>query len=266
MAYDALATKSLTCNVDPACRAARDGIKRIYEAERDQLLPGMRQAAAAARQIANGSVSLNNGLARLEAGLDEARDGAAQIHDGHETLASEVDELEEGVEKLNEGTDELTDGTEQIADGTQEAQDAIEELEDGLEEASDYLLELGDEARDPSIGGFYLPEDAFEEDDLVSAIDLFLSDDSSTARLFVLDKIDAQERPAALRIAEVQEATDRALAGTALAGADVNITGSAPFNVNLHHLSQAEYWLVATVAQDADLIILNVKIRTLVAP
>ena len=266
MAYDALATKSLTCNVDPACRAARDGIKQIYEAQRDQLLPGMRQAAAAARQIANGTASLNGGMAQLEAGLARARDGASRMHEGHEELVSEVDELEEGVTKLNEGTDELTDGTEQIADGTQEAQDAIEDLEDGLEEASDYLLELGEEARDPAIGGFYLPEDAFEEDDLVSAIDLFLSDDSNTARLFVLDEVDAQERPAAVRIAEVQEATDRALAGTALAGADVYITGSAPFNVNLHDLSQADFWLVATVALIAVLIILIVMLRSLVAP
>lgn len=266
MAYDALATKSLTCNVDPACRAARDGIKQIYEAERDQLLPGMRQAASAARQIANGTASLNSGAARLEAGLDRARDGAARIHDGHELLVSEVDELEEGVKKLNDGTDELTDGTEQFADGTKEAENSIEELEEGLEEASDYLLELGDNAGDPSIGGFYLPEDAFEDDDLVSAVDLFLSDDSTTARLFVLDKVDAQERPAAIRIAEVEKATERALAGTALAGADVYITGSAPFNVNLHDLSQADFWLVATVALVAVLIILIVMLRSLVAP
>lgn len=188
------------------------------------------------------------------------------MHEGHEELVSEVDELEEGVEKLNDGTDELTEGTEQFADGTKEAEDSIEELEDGLDEASDYLLELGDNAGDPSIGGFYLPEDAFEDDDLVSAVDLFLSDDSSTARLFVLDKIDAQERPAAVRIAEVEKATERALAGTALAGAEVYITGSAPFNVNLHDLSQADFWLVAMVALIAVFIILIVMLRSFVAP
>ncbi|HUS22864.1 MAG TPA: MMPL family transporter [Aeromicrobium sp.] len=266
MAYDALATKSLTCNVDPACRAARDGIKQIYEAERDQLVPGMRQAAAAARQIANGSASLDGGMAQLEAGLARARDGASRIHDGHDLMASEVDELEEGVEKLNDATDKLTEGTGKVADGTEEAGDSMEELEDGLDEASDYLLELGDNAGDPSIGGFYLPEDAFEDDDLVSAVDLFLSDDSTTARLFVLDKVDAQERPAAIRIAEVEKAVDGALAGTALAGADVYITGSAPFNVNLHDLSQADFRLVATVALLAVLIILIVMLRSLVAP
>ena len=266
LAYDALATKSLTCNIDPACTAARDGIKQIYEAQRDQLLPGMRQAAAAARQIANGSASLDSGLAQLEAGLAQARDGTSQMRDGHELLVSEVDELKEGVEQLNDGTDELTEGTEQFADGTKEAEASIQELEDGLDEAADYLLELGDNAGDPSIGGFYLPEDAFEDDDLVSAVDLFLSDDSTTARLFVLDEVDGQANPAAVRIAEVEKATDRALAGTALAGADVYITGSAPFNANLNDLSQADFWLVASVALVAVLIILIVMLRSLVAP
>jgi RND superfamily putative drug exporter len=266
MAYDALATKSLTCNVDPACRAARDGIKQIYEAERDQLVPGMRQAAVAARQIANGSGSLNSGLARLEAGLAQARDGAAQMHHGHKELVSKVDELQGGVEKLNDATDKLTEGTGKVADGTAEAGDSMKELQDGLDEASDYLLELGDNAGDPSIGGFYLPKDAFEDDDLVSAVDLFLSKDSKTARLFVMDKVDALERPAAVRIAEVEKATHRALRGTALADANVYITGPAPFNDNLHDLSQADFRLVATVALVAVLVILMVMLRSLVAP
>jgi RND superfamily putative drug exporter len=164
------------------------------------------------------------------------------------------------------GTDELVDGTEQVADGTQQAADSIDELRDGLTEASDYLMELGDKAGDPSVGGFYLPDDAFADKDLVTAVDLFLSSDSKTARLFVLDKVDAQERPAAVRIAEVENATHRALAGTPLADAEVYITGTAPFNVDLHDLSQADFWLVATVALIAVLIILMVMLRSLVAP
>ena len=37
--------RSLTCGLDPVCRQARDGIRQVYEGERDQLLPGLRQAA-----------------------------------------------------------------------------------------------------------------------------------------------------------------------------------------------------------------------------
>lgn len=188
------------------------------------------------------------------------------MHDGHKTLVSEVDDLTDGVTKLNDATDKLKEGTGKVSDGTQEAADSVKDLQDGLDEASDYLLQLGDEARDPSIGGFYLPEDAFEDDDLVTAVDLFLSKDNKTARLFVLDKADAQERPAAVRIAAVREATQRALVGTPLAGAKVSMTGTAPFNVDLHDLSQADFRLVAAVALIAVLIILMVMLRSVVAP
>jgi RND superfamily putative drug exporter len=266
MAYDALATKSLTCNVDPACRAARDGIKQIYEAERDQLVPGLRQASAAARSIADGSASLEAGLAQLEDGLGEARDGAAQMEDGQKLMASRLGDLADGADELHDGTGELVDGTAQVSDGTQQAADAIDDLSDGLAEASDYLLELGDGARDPSVGGFYLPEDAFENDDLVSAISLFLSDDSKTARLFVLDEVDAQERVAAIRIGEVEAAAKRALAGTPLEDADIYLTGTAPFNVDLHDLSANDFALVASVALISVLLILIVMLRSLIAP
>lgn len=266
LAYDALATKSPTCGVDPACSAARDGIEDIYEGQRDQLLPGLRQAAAAARQIANGSASLSDGLAQLDDGIATARKGADRIEDGQQTMASKLGELDDGAKELSDGTQELTDGTAKVSDGTQEAADAIDDLKDGLDEASDYLLELGDKAREPSVGGFYLPDDAFDDDDLVTAIDLFLSKDNHTARLFVIDEDDAQERSAAIRIADVEKATERALVGTPLAGAKVYVTGTAPFNVDLHRLSQADFWLVAVVALVAVLIILIIMLRSIVAP
>ncbi|MFL6088993.1 MAG: MMPL family transporter [Aeromicrobium sp.] len=266
MAYDALATKSLTCNVDPACRAARDGIKQIYEAERDQLVPGMRQAAAAARQIASGSASLNDGLAQLTDGLSQARVGATRMEDGQQLMAKKLGELNDGAEKMSRGTDKLANGTDKVSDGTQEAADSVKKLSKGLTKASDYLLELGDKARDPSVGGFYLPSDAWDDDKLVTAVSLFLSADHKSARLFVLDKVDAQQRPAADRIDDIEAATHRALVGTPLKDASVYITGTAPFNDELNSLSQADFWLVATVALIAVLIILMVMLRSLVAP
>lgn len=273
MAYDALSTKSLTCGLDPACSAARDGIRQIYQAERDQLVPGMRQAARAARQIADGSGDLNVGLTRLTAGLDAAREGAGQMKDGQRTMAAKLDELADGADELHAGSGELADGTAELAkgtakvsDGTEEAKSSIEELSNGLTQAADYLNELGDAARDPAVSGFYLPTEAFDDGRLVTAADLFLSKDSNTTRLIVMDRDDANARPAAIRIAEVQKAVHRALKGTTLDDADVELTGSAQFNVDLHDLSKADFRLVTAIALLAVLIILVVMLRSLLAP
>jgi RND superfamily putative drug exporter len=266
MAYDALATKSLTCNVDPACRAARDGIRQIYEAQRDQMLPGLKQAAEAARQIANGSGDLRDGLAQLSTALERARKGAARVENGQELMASKLGELADGADELHDGTSQLEDGTGKISDGTQEAADSVEELEEGLTEAADFLLELGEISRNPEVSGFYLPAEAFEDDRLVTAVSLYLSSDANTARLFVLDEADANSREAAIRTEEIKAAVERGLAGTELEGSRVELTGNPTFNANLHDLSQADFWTVAIIALIAVLIILIVMLRSVLAP
>jgi RND superfamily putative drug exporter len=266
MAYDALATKSLTCNLDPACRAARDGIRQIYEAERDQLLPGLQQAATAARQIANGTTELGAGLAQLEDGMAKARKGAAKLEDGQATMASKLGELEDGAAQLHDGAEQLDEGTSQVSDGTQQAAESIEELSDGLTEAATYLQELGEIARDPAISGFYLPPRAFEDDRLVTAASLYLSSDAHTARLFVLDEADANSREAAERTKDIREAVERGLAGTDLEGSRIELTGNPTFNQNLHDLSQRDFWTVAIISLIAVLIILMVMLRSIVAP
>ena len=266
MAYDALDSKSLTCDVDPACAAARDGIKQIYEAERDQMLPGMKQAADAARKIADGSGDLHAGLSRLEAGLGTARDGAAKVADGQSRMASELKKMEKGTKKLHEGTSELKDGTGKVSDGTQEAAASIAELSDGLTKASDHLQKLDRIARDPATSGFYLPASAFKNDKLVTAASLYLSTDAKTARLFVLDRADANSHAARERTPEITATVKRALVGTKLANADIEVTGAAPFNVNLHDMSQADFRLVATVALVAVFLILILMLQSVLAP
>lgn len=266
MAYDALSTKSLTCGVDPACKAARDGIKQIYEAERDQLLPGMKQAADAARKIADGSGELHAGLARLQDGLDTAHHGAAKVQDGQALMASKLKKMEKGTKKLHKGTSKLKDGTVKVSDGTQEAADAIDDLSSGLTKASNHLQKLGRIARDPATSGFYLPASAFKNDKLVTAASLYLSSDAKTARLFVLDKADSNSHAARERIPEITATVKRALVGTKLENADIEVTGSAPFNVNLHDMSQADFHLVAAVALIAVFLILILMLQSIVAP
>ena len=266
LAYDALATKSLTCNIDPACAAARDGIRQIYEGQRDQLLPGMRQAAAAARQIADGTGSLTAGLDQLSAGLAKARRGTAKLQDGQAEFASKLGELADGTDKLHDGTEELNEGTGKVSDGTQEAADSIEELEEGLTEAADYLQDLGEISRNPAVSGFYLPASAFKNDKLVTAASLYLSTDAHTARIFALDEADANSRPAAIRTEKIKETVEHSLLGTDLAGARVEVTGNPMFNENLHDLSQRDFLTVASIALIAVLIILIVMLRSVLAP
>lgn len=258
LAYDALATKSLTCGVDPACRQARDGIRRIYLAERDQLLPGLRQAVSAARAIADGTVSLEAGLTRLRAGLDQAAAGSAQLRAGTATF-------EDRLRTLASGADELATGSRQVEGGTSRMTSSLGEVQDGLRDASSFLTSTSRATRDPAVGGFYLPPAAMQDERFALARGLFISRDGKTVRMMVLSATDAAGREAMARTPELRDAAERALGGTRLADSDVSLAGMAAVNADIARLSAADFRLVAAVALAVVLLILLALLRSVVA-
>lgn len=257
MAYDAL-RRSLTCGLDPYCKGARDGVRRIYEGERDKLLPGLRQAADAARQIADGTVELTTGLARLDAGLARAEAGADELAAGSATMESRLGELANGA-------DQVADGSRQVEGGTEEMAQSVTELRSGLEQAAAYLNETGKAAADPAIGGFYLPPAALNDPRFALASGLFLSGDGRTARMVVLGDTDAFDRSATERALEVREAAQRGLRGTPLEGSDVATTGLATINADLEELNDHDFRLIALVALLGVFLILLFLLRSVVA-
>lgn len=265
LAYDALRTRSLTCNLDPACRQAREGIRQIWVAERDRLLPGLRQAARAADRLADGTVGLQGGLRQLRDGLRLAREGADQLADGQQVFADQLGGLADGADQLADGADRLADGAEQLEGGTEEVAASLPELRQGLSRAATYLRRTGAVAQDPGTGGFYLPPTALESDRFAAAIGLFLSDDGRTARFAVLGGTDAFDHEAAARTVEIRETIDQSLRDTRLDDADVSVTGMAATNADLASYSQSDMRVVALAALVAVFLVLLVLLRSLVA-
>lgn len=258
LAYDALRNKSLTCGIDPACRQAREGIRQIWVGERDQLLPGLREAVAAARAIAAGSVDLETGLARIQAGLDRADAGATQLRAGQATLAGKLGDLADGA-------GQVADGASRVADGTGQVAGSIGELGSGLGDASAYLKETAKATRDPAIGGFYLPPAAFDDERFAMARGLFMSADGHSARMVVVGATDAFGNASIDRSAALRDTTELALAGGPLAGSTVESAGMPSSLGDIRELSTADFRMVALVALLVVLVILLVLLRSVVA-
>lgn len=258
LAYDALRNKSLTCGIDPACRQAREGIRQIWVGERDQLLPGLREAVAAARAIAAGSVDLETGLARIQAGLDRADAGATQLRAGQATLAGKLGDLADGA-------GQVADGASRVADGTGQVAGSIGELGSGLGDASAYLKETAKATRDPAIGGFYLPPAAFDDERFAMARGLFMSADGHSARMVVVGATDAFGNASIDRSAALRDTTALALAGGPLAGSTVESAGMPSSLGDIRELSTADFRMVALVALLVVLVILLVLLRSVVA-
>lgn len=265
LAYDALRTRSLTCNLDPACQRAREGIRQVWVAERDQLLPGLRDAAAAARELADGTGDLRDGLLRLRSGLAQAETGADQLAEGQRVFSERLGDLADGAGELASGVDELSAGTDQVEQGTQEVAASLPELRRGLAEAAGHLRRTSEVASGPAMGGFYLPPTALADQRFAAAGRLYLSPDGRTVRYAVLGSTDAFGRAAADRTERIRDTVEDALADTRLGDAEVSTTGMASTNADLERYATSDLRLVATAALIAVFLVLLVLLRSLVA-
>ncbi len=257
LAYQAL-SRSLPCGLDPYCKGARDGIRQIWVGERDQLVPGLKEAAAGARALAEGTVDLGTGLRQIRSGLAAAEAGSEKLAAGQRTLS-------DGLAELASGTDQVADAGSQVAGGTKQLTGSIADLEAGLKTAASYLRATASATADTSSGGFYLPPSALKDDRFALASGAYLSADGRVARMIVLGTTDAFGPEAAERSTEVAEAVQEGLRGTPLAGSDVAVTGMAATNNDIAELSAEDFRLVAIAALIAVFLVLLLLIRSVVA-
>ncbi|HWJ82555.1 MAG TPA: MMPL family transporter [Nocardioides sp.] len=262
---DALEHKSLTCGVDPACRQARAGLRDIWTAERDKLLPGLRQAADAARQLASGSGDLADGLDRLRDGIAQARQGVSTLRAGQQEFASKLGRLGDGAQQLADGAGRLAEGAGRIAGGTERVATSLPQLRKGLAQASRHLRHTGAVAKDPAIGGFYLPPAALQDRRFAAASGLYLSEDGRTARFMVLDSDDAFGDVAAARTATIARIVRQSFSETRLADADVSTTGIASTNHDLVDISADDLHFIEIGALVAVFLVLLLLLRSVVA-
>ncbi|WP_168929292.1 MMPL family transporter [Nocardioides sp. GY 10113] len=256
--YNALRFQSLGCGLDFVCRQARDGIKKIWDAERDELLPGLRKAASGARTLASGAGDLQGGMRELQAGLEQARTGADQLAEGQRTFAAKMDDLVDGAGALAAGATEIQDSTSEVST-------KLPELEQGMTQAADHLKKTGSVAMDPSIGGFYLPPAALENKKFAAARGLFLSEDGRTARYVVLGSTDAFESAAAARVPEIRQSVIESFSDTRLADAQVSMAGMAATNADLAAYAGRDMRLIGTGALIAVFLVLLALLRGLAA-
>ncbi|GAB2973903.1 MMPL family transporter [Nocardioides montaniterrae] len=257
MAYNAL-KQSLTCGLDPVCNRARDGIRQVYEGERDKLLPGLQSAADAARRLANGTLTLQTGLTRIDAGLTRAEQGVSTLAAGSTTMRTKLGQLAAGASKVAVGSKAVHSGTEQ-------ATRSVAELRSGLARAAAYLRTTGKAAKAPGMGGFYLPPAAIKSPRFALASGLFLSRDGRTARFVVLGDTFAFDHSGMQRSRRVAEAARNGLRGTRLETSQVAVTGVAATMADLQDINRIDFRLVALVALLGVFAILLFLLRSVVA-
>ena len=247
------------CGIDPICNKARKGLKQIVDAQDDQLLPGLQDAANAAKRIGDGQSDLADGLRKLHDGLVRAEKGSGELADGQKVFRDKLGQLAAGSQQLADGTSAISPGITQLATETSQ-------LTDGLDEAGTYLTDVRDEANTVDAGGFYLPVSALMDEDLTLARKTFLSEDGRVARIQISGTTDPLSVEGVNRYAVTHDAAEQAIRGTTLEDANILATGAGGLGADLQEYLDHDTRFVVGLVLLIVLLILIITLRSLVAP
>lgn len=233
---------------------------------------GMRQANDGFAKAAEGQRALADGLGGLIAGISELQRGIAQaaagqgqivgklpnVIDGLQELASGQQELSAGFASLNNQLGELTSGLDQSVDG-------LTQVSEGLASAGGYLQGLAD-SPNKQITGWYIPQEAIQDEQFQTSLDIYLSPDRQTAKLDVVFGSNPYSQATMAEVDALEAAAHRAFADTPYSGAEIAIGGVTSMNHDLSTISEADYSRTVMLMLIGISIILIVLFRSIVIP
>lgn len=251
--------RDLLCTADPVCRRSRGGLAEIQQGLKNQLLPGLQEAANGATRIARGQGDLAGGLDRLVSGLDHAKRGAHRIAKGQRLLRSKLGELADGTSQIAQNADTFAPGIDQLISQT-------DQLTKNLQTSETYLRKVNRQANTPAAGGFYLPASALRDQRLAYARDIFLSPDGRVARVQVTGDTDPLTPDGLRRFDQAQATAETAIKDTRLKDANISGTGAAGLGADLNRYLYDDAKLVLAAVLLVVLLLLVITLRSLAAP
>jgi RND superfamily putative drug exporter len=251
--------RDLLCTADPICHRSREGLAEIHRGLKNELLPGLQEAANGAARIANGQGDLAGGLDRLVAGMNHAKRGADRITEGQRLLRTRLGQMADG-------THQIAGNAEALAPGIDELISQTSVLAENLQRSESYLRTVNREADTPEAGGFYLPSSALRDPRFAYARDVFLSPDGRVARIQVTGDTDPLSPDGLRRFHEAQATAETALNQTRLDEATISGTGAAGLGADLNRYLYDDAKLVLAAVLLVVLLLLIITLRSLAAP
>lgn len=247
------------CNQSPICPQARQALAQIYAGQKNQLVPGLSNAASGANRLASGQSDIADGLRNLANGLARSAGGSAQLNNGQRSLYN-------GMQALANGSRQLADGLDKLPSGIRDIVDQTVKLGDGLDKTGDYLSDVSQQSDTADAGGFYLPATALDSERFSTAIQQFLSPDGKTARIQIVGTTAPGATAGLDRFNASKDRVAEALKGTTLDGSKIQTTGAAGGAADLRDYFKQDFKLVLIAVLLTVLILMMIVLRSLIAP
>jgi RND superfamily putative drug exporter len=247
------------CSVDPACQNSRAILQRLITAHDDGSLQSLSELARQL-QSADGTQPVNSTVGELQQKLEDATEAAQKLG------LDKPDGIQRKLTELQNGANTLADASRQLADGVQLLVDQVRQMGPGLGDASSFLMAMRNNAREPSMAGFYIPPQILSNSEFKTAATMFVSPDGHAVRYLVQTDLDPFGTKAMDQVAQIMDAARSAQPNTELADATISIAGLPAVNANVRDYYNQDMRFILIMTILVVLLILIVLLRAIVAP
>jgi RND superfamily putative drug exporter len=247
------------CSIDPACQSSRAILQRLITAHDDGSLQSLSDLAHQL-QSADGTQPVNTTVGELQQKLEDATAAAQKLG------LDQPDGIKRKLAELQNGANTLADASRQLADGVQLLVDQVRQMGPGLGDASSFLMAMRNNAREPSMAGFYIPPQILANSEFKTAATMFVSADGHAVRYLVQTDLDPFGTQAMDQVAQIMDAARSAQPNTELADAKISIAGLPAVNADIRDYYNHDMRFILTMTILVVLLILIVLLRAIVAP
>ena len=247
------------CDADPSCSATRGQFEQLVAARNNG---GLEQINDLAHQLQGfgDRQTLNATVTKLNRALANAANAVNAMG------LNKPGGPQAGLTQLRQGADRLAGGSKEVAGGVDQLVGQIKVIASGLTEASAFLLTMRDNAADPSMAGFNIPEEVLGLPDFQKAAKAFISPDGHSARYLVQTKLNPFSAEAMDQVNEISDTAKGAQPNTTLADATISMGGfpAALRDTRDYYQHDIRFIIIATLI--VVLLTLMVLLRSVVAP
>jgi putative drug exporter of the RND superfamily len=247
------------CSIDPACQSSRAILQRLITAHDDGSLQSLSDLAHQL-QSADASQPVDSTVGQLHQKLMDATEAAQKLG------LDKPDGIQRKLTELQNGANTLADASRQLADGVQLLVDQVRQMGPGLGDASSFLMAMRNNAREPSMAGFYIPPQILSNGEFKTAATMFVSADGHAVRYLVQTDLDPFGTEAMDQVAQIMDAARSAQPNTELADAKISIAGLPAVNADIRDYYNHDMRFILTMTILVVLLILIVLLRAVVAP
>lgn len=226
---------------------------------------GYKQAADGQSQLAQGLTQLAAGIGELQVGIEQAADGQGQIVSKLPAITTGIDGIQAGGRELSAGFAELNSQLAELTSGLNQSVDGLSQVTDGLDSAHHYLNGLSS-APDKQLAGWFIPEEALENEQFNQVFDNYFSKDGTIASFTVVFDTNPYSVETLKKTDDLQAAVDRAIKGTEYEQVEYAVGGVSSVNNDLRNVSTSDYSRTVMLMLIGIGLILIILFRSLVIP